>query len=429
MNNSWLSEYPIYFTAPDGSQRTLSKDSPSPPPAPDYTGAAQATATGNIAAAQAATRANRVNQYTPYGSSEYSQGDPHDPNSQWSQYINLTPTGQSLLNSANQSQLGIAGLQQGATQAVQNTMGQPFDASGIPRVQTSVNQTPLQTSVGDLPGVQRNVAQPGVQSQINTTGVAGIPQVNEQARQAASDAAYNQATSRLDPQFNTQQQQLETRLTNQGLTPGTEAYDNAMRDFNFARNDAYSGARNQAVQQGLANQQAQFGMGLSANQTGFGEAQNQGQFANQAAGQQFGMGLQNAGLFNQGGAQQFGQQLQAGQFGNQAEGQMFNQGLAGAQFGNQAGGMALDRNLALYNQPLNQLNALRSSSQVTNPQFGNVPQQQTTAGPNYSQAAQQTGQYDQNLYNQQVGQQNAMTGGLFSLGAAAVGAPWMPRPG
>jgi len=43
----------------------------SAPAAPDYTAAAQATAAGNLAAAQTATAANRVNQVTPYGTLNY----------------------------------------------------------------------------------------------------------------------------------------------------------------------------------------------------------------------------------------------------------------------------------------------------------------------------------------------------------------------
>ena len=94
------SQDPIYF-APQrkfGGGWICFKDSPSPPPAPDYTGAAQATAAGNLQAAQAATKANRVNQYSPYGSSTYTQADPNDPNSQWSQQISLSDTGQKLLD-------------------------------------------------------------------------------------------------------------------------------------------------------------------------------------------------------------------------------------------------------------------------------------------------------------------------------------------
>ena len=41
--------------------------SPSPPPAPDYTGAAEATAEGNLEASRAAIEANRYDQFTPLG--------------------------------------------------------------------------------------------------------------------------------------------------------------------------------------------------------------------------------------------------------------------------------------------------------------------------------------------------------------------------
>ena len=44
---------------------------PSAPAAPDYTGAAQATAQSNLDMARAATAANRVNQVTPYGNLNY----------------------------------------------------------------------------------------------------------------------------------------------------------------------------------------------------------------------------------------------------------------------------------------------------------------------------------------------------------------------
>ena len=44
----------------------------STPPPPDYKGAAEATAEGNLEAAQYATMANSVDQYTPWGSSTWS---------------------------------------------------------------------------------------------------------------------------------------------------------------------------------------------------------------------------------------------------------------------------------------------------------------------------------------------------------------------
>lgn len=71
---------------------------------------------------------------------------------------------------------------------------------------------------------------------------------------------------------------------------------------------------------------------------------------------------------------------------------------------------------AAYQQPLNQLNALRSGAQIQTPQFGATP------GANYLGAAQAQGQYAGNIYNQQIAQQNALTSGLFGLGGALGGA-------
>ena len=92
-----------YFTH---EQRKLQKSSPSPPPAPDYTGAANATAAGNLDAAKAAAAANRVNQVTPYGNLTYSQ-DPSQAGSTgqggWSATTTLAPAQQTLLDQQNQA--------------------------------------------------------------------------------------------------------------------------------------------------------------------------------------------------------------------------------------------------------------------------------------------------------------------------------------
>jgi hypothetical protein len=54
-------------------------------------------------------------------------------------------------------------------------------------------------------------------------------------------------TSRLDPQWQHQEDMQKTQLANQGLAPGGEAYTNAMRDFNNAKNDAYQQAKLGAI--------------------------------------------------------------------------------------------------------------------------------------------------------------------------------------
>lgn len=73
-------------------------------------------------------------------------------------------------------------------------------------------------------------------------------------RQSVEDALYSRATSRLDPQWGDRESSVEAKLYNQGLRPGDEAYDRAMRDLEFARTDAYQAARDQATAQGGAEE-------------------------------------------------------------------------------------------------------------------------------------------------------------------------------
>lgn len=84
------------------------------------------------------------------------------------------------------------------------------------------------------------------------------------ASKKAIDAAYGQATSRLDPMWGQREEQLKSQLANQGLDPTSKAYADALGQFGRDRNDAYSSAMNNAV--GLGNQAAQsvFGMNLHA---------------------------------------------------------------------------------------------------------------------------------------------------------------------
>lgn len=152
------------------------------PATPDYAGAARATAQGNLDLAKYTTQANRINQSNPYGSVSYSQ----DPSGQWSQQTSLSPVQQNTLNA-------FQNMQGGALQNIQDKYSQPFDMGSV---------------------------------------------------QDIANKSYQNYTARLDPQWNQRQSALETQLANQGIAPGTEAYTNAMRDFNAGRNDAYTQAQN-----------------------------------------------------------------------------------------------------------------------------------------------------------------------------------------
>ena len=88
----------------------------------------------------------------------------------------------------------------------------------------------------------------------------------QQARDQAINAAYGQATSRLDPQFSQMQTSMEAKLANQGLTPGSQAYDAAMQNFGRERNDAYTSAMNSAIGQGTQAGNMIFQQGLESAQ-------------------------------------------------------------------------------------------------------------------------------------------------------------------
>jgi hypothetical protein len=186
---------------------------PPPPPAPDYAGAATATAAGNLEAAKYATVANRANQYTPYGSLEWQRGaTDYDP---WTQRINLTAEGQKLLDQSNKTSQGLANLQDESTARV----------------------------------AAQQAAGWGDDKLVKPTFNPG---------ETAQDAILR----RMQPQLDRSRASAETRLANQGIQQGSEAYRNAQDDIGRQENDAYSQAAlqgistgQQARQQGIQEQQ------------------------------------------------------------------------------------------------------------------------------------------------------------------------------
>lgn len=203
---------------PDG-RRVLPKSSPAPPPAPDYTGAANATAAGNLDAAKAAADANRVNQVTPYGSLNYTQDmSQAGTNGQggWTATQTLAPAQQTLLNQQNQASIGLGNL---ANQ-------------GVDYVANAMNNTPTLASIG-------------------------------QGAVAPGQTGYDSLMARYQPQIDQSNKSLEAQLANQGIAQGSEAYGNAMRTQQQGANDlmsqaAMTGANldNQAQTQNLAVQTA-----------------------------------------------------------------------------------------------------------------------------------------------------------------------------
>jgi hypothetical protein len=239
---------------------------PSAPPAPNYTAAAQATAAGNLDAARAATAANRVNQVTPYGNLDYSVTgqDPYG-NPTWTATTNLSPVGQQLLNTQNQTSLGLGSAINAQLGQVQDVMGRGFNP----------NTAPITTDPNYASGMQ------------------------------GWDKANQILQARLAPQLEQQSNAQAARLANQGIVQGTKAYENAMRTFNQGRNDLITNSQ-------LAGQQ--IGRDL------FNQGIAGGNFANTAQQQQFNQALTRYNLpLNTLSALRTGAQVQNPTFVNSAQ--------------------------------------------------------------------------------------------------------------
>ena len=279
------------------------------PKTPDYAGAAQATSEGNKAAALTTGALNRPTQITPTGSQTWSLKPGADPNNpqpgdwiattsyspeQQKLYEGQTTAQQGLVNTANSGIGGLAGL------GVGQGLGEV-----APSFTGDVSKTADQFSAD---------------------------------RQAISDALYANQTKYLGDQFTRDDENLRSQLLSRGLTEGSAAYDNALRDQQRTQNDAYGTAANYAttqsaqmqklMQDALLNsamtQQNLYTQGLS------GAATEQNQPLNQI------LALMGGGQVNQPNLQAYGQygQYQGADMLSAAQSR-YNSGLAGAQFNNQ----------------------------------------------------------------------------------------------
>jgi len=77
---------------------------------------------------------------------------------------------------------------------------------------------------------------------------------SDSARQRVENSVYNSYIDKLTPQFANQTADLETRLQNQGLSIGSEAYQRAMTDLQNSQNNAL----NQAAYNSILNGQNAF---------------------------------------------------------------------------------------------------------------------------------------------------------------------------
>jgi hypothetical protein len=164
-------------------------NTPSPPPAPDPVKTAQAQTESNVKTSTTQQQLNMVDQVNPYGTQSYTQnGTWADGTPRYSMKTELSAPEQ-----RNQDQ-------QWEFDNLTNQLG--------------INQTKKLTGLLDTPFKLDNAATEG--------------RLMELGRK------------RLDPVLQERNAALESKLYNQGVMPGTEAYDRAMRADTEGQNDAYN---------------------------------------------------------------------------------------------------------------------------------------------------------------------------------------------
>lgn len=311
-------------------------NTPSAPAAPDPAAVNREQTSSNIQTSRAQTRLNNANEVNPYGEVNYTidgyQGRGRNRVPKYTRTVTLNDAQQGLLD------------QQNALGSQMNTIA----GNQLGRLD-SVLSSPI--SAGNLPDVQ---------AQLNTPTLDRISNNDwSQDRQRVEDAMYE----RINPQMDRDRSALETRLANQGVRAGSEAYREAMALNDRSRND-------QRTQVTLAGGQEQSRLaGLDQSRTGFN---------------------------------------------NQAGMQEFDASRVAAEYGQTSRERALQESLSLRNQPINEISALMNGGQVTAPQFaqyrgGNI------ANTDVSGNAWQGYNAEMQGYNAQMANRSAMLGGVGGL--------------
>ena len=202
----------------------MGKSSPSPPPAPDYAGAAREQGVANEATARLQGRINNPNVSGPLGGQTVTFGENDQPTITQT----LTPDAQSTLEAQQRVQRSLANLGEQGIGTARTALANPFSPNSM-----------------------------GLQTRIDTSNLARMP-VN------AGTTGQEAIMARLAPQLERQDAATRSRLLNQGLVPGGEAYENAMISENQRKNDLLT----QAALQGI-------GLDTGARAQGFNEASSQ----------------------------------------------------------------------------------------------------------------------------------------------------------
>jgi len=251
--------------------------SKSTPPAPDYVGAANATATSSKDVTEQQTYANRPNINTPWSQQTWQNTPTWDPTTgqylnQWTQNTNLTPGAQKALDSQVAVTGGLSGTANQLLNQNNKLITAPVDWSKFSATGKAPTAPNYQTGVTDTSGGFAN---------------------------KAADAAWNQYNQRNQPIQQAQTDAMRSQLYNAGLKEGDPGYEAAMKRLSQNQGDANTQASLAATQTGLQGGALLQGEDLAA-----------GGFKNEAATSAYNAQLSGANYQNQLRQQQISEDLQ-----------------------------------------------------------------------------------------------------------------------
>lgn len=385
------------------------KSKPPAPPDPRQTAAAQ-TGT-NVSTAVANAFLNNTSQVTPDYALQYDVTGSHswtDPSTgktyqipRFTAYQQLSPQQQKLKDANYGADLNMANLARSQSSRLNSLLGRPIDVGDLP----------------ERPGI------PGHYGYSNVQGFdgldAGYARGGKITRSYGADdfskdrqKVENALMQRMNPHLSRDREALRTQMSNQGIKLGSEAYDRGMSDFSRQSNDARLGAILNA-----GEEQARM----------VGMDRDRATFQNAAQSQAFGQHRSNIDASNAALQQMYQNYLGATQANNQLQDRRFNQDATRYGMGMDARKSAMQEEFALRNQPINEITALMSGSQVSPPNFMNTPQYNI---PTTDYAGIVGQNYNQQLARYQMQQQNRpnILGGLFGLGAGYLAGGY-PIPG
>jgi hypothetical protein len=323
----------------------------------------------------------QINQNTPDGSLSYAQSGNYgwtDPVSGQTYQIptftstqTLSPQGQAIKNQNLGTQLNLATMGNEQSARVGGLLSSPFNPNvGAP-------------AAGNAQGIY-NVPQAATSYDPggDITKTYGPSDNYSADRQRVEDALM----ARMNPQLAIEKQGIQQQLADQGIRPGSQAYSDAMMTYSRQADDARYGA----IAQGGQEQ-------MNLNQM----AAQQAAFQNAAQGQQY---QQNAGL---------------AAFGNAGLAQQLAQQQSGFNASNAALNQYLQQQYQQRNQPLNEISALMSGSQVQQPNWLNSPTSQIPT-TDFAGIMNANAQQQQQAYQTAQSGWNSVMGGILGLGAGAL---------